>query len=178
MAIDSTDQEQSAAKSYHYYCLSAFIHIHNRIHSLNSSRIKSVRLNEALPLRLNELLKHPLQLILLHLPQAPLSLLTSLDKTDGMKDSGQSKQHNSRGFIRSWGSNPGIRPIHQPSKASQPTKIDPVAVGDFPGDGSPSYEDSPLKLERGSYPTPDNKNRLSQLAVADRASLHLASFPR
>lgn len=53
-------------------------------------------------------------------------------------------------------------------------KIDPVAVGDFPGDGSPSYEDSPLKLERGSYPTPDNKNRLSQLAVADRASLHLA----
>lgn len=97
-----------AAKSYHYYCLSAFIHIH----SLNSSRIKSVRLNE--------LLKHPLQLILLHLPQAPLSLLTSLDKTDGMKDSGQSKQDKSRGFIGSWGSNPGIRPIHQPSKASHP----------------------------------------------------------
>lgn len=31
-------------------------------------------------------------------PQAPLSPLTSLDKTDGMKDSGQSKQHNSRGL--------------------------------------------------------------------------------
>ncbi|KAL5746696.1 hypothetical protein ACOSQ2_023993 [Xanthoceras sorbifolium] len=29
-----------------------------KIHSLNSSRIKSVRLNKALPLRLNELLKH------------------------------------------------------------------------------------------------------------------------
>jgi len=40
--------------------------------------------------------------------------------------------------------------------------------------GWESFEDSPLKLERGSYPTPDNKNRLSQLAVADRASLHLA----
>lgn len=39
--------------------------------------------------------------------------------------------------------------------------------------GWESFEDSPLKLERGSYPTPDNKNRLSQLAVADRASLHL-----
>ena len=110
---------RDAAKSYHSYCLSAFIHIHNRIHSLNSSRIKSVRLNEALPLRLNELLKHPLQLILLHLPQAPLSLLTSLDKTDGMKDSGQSKQHNSRGFIRSWGSNPPYPPTKQSKPANK-----------------------------------------------------------
>lgn len=153
MAIDSTDQEQSAAKSYHYYCLSAFIHIHNRIHSLNESRIKSVRLNEALPLRLNELLKHPLQLILLHLPQAPLSLLTSLDKTDGMKDSGQSKPANKDWSSCCWGLSRGWESFI-------------------------SYEDSPLKLERGSYPTPDNKNRLSQLAVADRALLHLASFPR
>lgn len=40
-------------------------------------------------------------------------------------------------------------------------KIDPVAVGDFPGDGSPSYEDSPLKLERGAYPTPATTTRIA-----------------